>query len=179
MKQNTAYGASRMTSPISVIDTSNTASITRRKGAVFSASVSTMPMPNITAKNISARIEALLDAASMTLLGTIDSSMSMPRGVSSTLATICCVRPVFSAISESASTGSTPAPGRSQLVATSPISTATVDSATVQASVLQPIRPSERTSPISAMPATSAENSSGTISMKIRLRKIVENGVVT
>ena len=34
-------------------------------------------------------------------------------------------------------------------------------------------------SPISAMPQTSAENSSGTISMKIRLRKILLKGVVT
>ena len=36
-----------------------------------------------------------------------------------------------------------------------------------------------RMSPISAMPTTSAENSSGTISKKIRLRNTLENGVVT
>ncbi len=52
----------------------------RRSVATLASSLSTMPTPNITAKNISDRIAPLLEAAATTLSGTIDSSMSMPRG---------------------------------------------------------------------------------------------------
>src|SRR3546814_11086029 len=57
MKQNTAYGASLMTRPIRVIETSNRPSMPRRRismpGVVL---LTTMPTPNISAKNISVRI---------------------------------------------------------------------------------------------------------------------------
>ncbi len=90
-----------------------------------------MPMPNITAKNISARIWPLSEAAATTLLGTIDSSMSIPRGWLSTLATISRLRSTFCASSCWARAGSTPVPGRSTFTSTRPRPTATPDSTTV------------------------------------------------
>ncbi|WJM81179.1 hypothetical protein QTI90_23890 [Pectobacterium brasiliense] len=62
----------------------------------FSSAVSTMPTPNITAKNISDKIAPLLDAAAITLLGTIDNSMSMPCGWVPELEMISRVRSAFS-----------------------------------------------------------------------------------
>ena len=50
---------------------------------------------------------------------------------------------------------------------------------TVKASVLRPTRFSAPMSPISAMPMTSAENSSGMTSMNSRRRKIWPIGPVT
>src|SRR5690606_14847115 len=51
MKQNTAYGASLMTSPIRVIETSNRPSMPRRKISMPGvALLTTMPTPNISAK---------------------------------------------------------------------------------------------------------------------------------
>jgi hypothetical protein len=58
------------------------------------------------------------------------------------------------------------------------ITTATDDSATVKKSVLRPTRFSDRISPISAMPTTSAEKSKGITSMKSRRRKICPIGPV-
>ncbi|KAG1244995.1 hypothetical protein G6F65_021489 [Rhizopus arrhizus] len=131
MKQATAYGARRMTRLIRVIEISNTPSMARRSGATFSLSVSTMPMPNISAKNISDRIAPLSDAACSTLLGTIDSSMSMPFGVPWMPATISLLRSAFSDSIIAATCGSTPAPGLSTLTSTRPMPTAMPDSSTV------------------------------------------------
>ena len=80
MKQATAYGARRITSPIKVIEISKMPSMPRLSVATFSSAVSTMPTPNITAKNINDRIAPLLEAAAITLFGTMESSMSMPCG---------------------------------------------------------------------------------------------------
>ena len=131
MKQNTAYGAKRITRPIRVMEISKMPSMPRLSVAVASLGVSTMPTPNITAKNITARIEPLLEAALTTLSGTMDNSMSRPRGCVSTLATISLARSAFSVINVCASAGSTPAPGFSQLTSNRPISTAMDDSTTV------------------------------------------------
>ena len=61
---------------------------------------------------------------------------------------------------------------RSRLATASAISTAIADSRTVKTRVLMPTRFSERMSPISAMPMTSAEKSSGMTSMNSSRRKI-------
>src|SRR3546814_13833435 len=68
MKQNTAYGASLMTRPIRVIETSNRPSMPRRRismpGVVL---LTTMTTPNISAKNNKTRIEELLEGDPVTL----------------------------------------------------------------------------------------------------------------
>ena len=102
-----------------------------RSVATFSAGDSTMPTPSISAKNISDRILPLSDAASSTLLGTIDSSIAMPLGWEPTPATISLLRSAFSASSCAATFGSTPAPGLSRLTSTRPINTAMPDSTIV------------------------------------------------
>src|SRR5690606_41883274 len=68
--------------------------------------------PTRRSSDLSARIEPLSEAAWMTLLGTIDSTMSMPRGWVSMLATMSRLRSAFCISSCAASVGSTPAPGR-------------------------------------------------------------------
>ena len=138
-----------------------------------------MPTPNISAKNISDRIAPLLLAAASTLDGTMDRNISSPVGWFSRLATICELRCAFSASIAWAIVGSTPAPGWNRLTMTRPMTTAVPDSSTVYPRVFQPMRPSALTSPISATPTTSAENISGTISMKIRFKKMVDTGVVS
>ena len=92
--------------------------------------VSTRPMPIMIAKNITARI-ALSAAAVMTLLGTIDSSMSMPCGWPALLLTIAAARSEPSASICSAAARSMPTPGFSQLTSTSPITTAMPEISTV------------------------------------------------
>ena len=178
MKQATAYGARRMTRLIRVIEISNRPSTPLRRVSTLSAGDSTMPMPNISAKNISDRIMPLSEAACSTLDGTIDNSMSRPCGWLPMPATISLLRSALSASSCAAVAGSMPAPGLIRLTSTRPISTASPDSSTVKPSDFQPMRPSERMSPISATPITSAEKISGTISMKIRLRNNPETGLV-
>ncbi len=131
MKQATAYGARRITSPIRVIEISKMPSMPRRSVATLASSLSTMPTPNITAKNINDRIAPLLEAAATTLSGTIDSSMSMPRGCCLLWSTICAARSAFCCSSCCASAWSTPMPGLSTLTSTSPSSTAMPDSTTV------------------------------------------------
>ncbi|MNV77466.1 hypothetical protein D3C71_1708870 [compost metagenome] len=131
MKQATAYGARRMTRLIRVIEISNRPSMALRSVATFSAGDSTMPTPSINAKNISDRILPLSDAASSTLFGTIDSSISRPLGWEPTPATISLLRSAFSASNCAATAGSTPAPGLNRLTSTSPISTATPDNTMV------------------------------------------------
>src|SRR5690606_3153109 len=129
MKQNTAYGASLMTSPIRVIETSNRPSMPRRSVSIAGvALLTTMPTPNISAKNISARIEALLDAAPTTLSGTIDSSISTPLTWSPLSLMMACARSALSLSSSCASTGSTPVPGLNTSTITRPSTTAMPDS---------------------------------------------------
>ena len=56
IRQNTAYGARRMTRPISVIETSNRPSMPRLSVSAAALRVSTRPTPSISAKNITARM---------------------------------------------------------------------------------------------------------------------------
>ena len=78
-----------------------------------------------------------------------------------------------------ASAWSTPAPGWNRLMTASASTTAMPDTTMVKTRVLRPTRFSERMSPISAMPTTSAENSKGMTSMNSRRRKIWPIGPVT
>ena len=177
MKQNTAYGASLITSPIRVMEISNRPCTPSRSVSTALDLVSTMPTPIIRAKNITARM-ASSAAAWTTLLGTIDTSIWMPLGASVLPLTMLCARSAFSAINCCACAGSMPAPGWNRLTISRPRITARPDITMVRPSVRQPTRPNERMSPISLTPITSAENSSGITSMKIRRRKISPAGPV-
>ena len=130
MKQNTAYGASRMTSPIRVIDTSNRPWMPRSRVSVASLRVSTRPMPSISAKNITARM-VFSAAALTTLSGTMPSSMSSPCGWPPVLPTIAFARSAPCASIDCAVAGSTPPPGCNQLTSASPSTTAMPEATTV------------------------------------------------
>ena len=88
-------------------------------------------MPNISAKNITERMVALLEAAPTTLSGTIFISMSRPLGCDALSLTMAWARSAPSLSSCCASAGSTPAPGLNTLTSTRPSSTAMPDSTTV------------------------------------------------
>jgi hypothetical protein len=118
-------------------------------------------------------------AAATTLLGMMLTSVSTMLACSRLVATIWLARSPPMASIASAWARSTPAPGFRMLAAASAIITAIEESRTVKPSVLTPIRFSERTSPISAMPTTSAEKSKGMTSMNSSLRKMLPIGVVT
>src|SRR3546814_17620595 len=68
MKQNTAYGASLMTRPIRVIETSNRPSMPRRRSSMPGVVLlTTMPTPHISAKDRRARYEASIATATTNL----------------------------------------------------------------------------------------------------------------
>ncbi len=65
------------------------------------------------------------------------------------------------------------APGCSRLTIRRPSSSETTDALTNQPMVLRPIRPTEATSPMCAMPTTSVENTSGAMIILISRRNTV------
>ncbi len=103
----------------------------------------------------------------------------IPAGFSSAVERIAPTPSRESASIDWAAAGSTPAPGLKRLVTARAMTTATAEMPTVKKSVLRPIRFSALTSPISAIPMTSAEKSKGITSMKSRRRKICPTGPVT
>ncbi len=130
MKQKMAIGASRMTRPISFIDTSNTPSIAVLSAAVCGVRTSIRPIPKKSAKNITASTSFSL-IAPMKLLGTIATSASIPDFASPARSVIALAPSAPSAIRLRASAGSTPAPGWMRLTSSRLIATAIDETTTV------------------------------------------------
>jgi len=147
------------------------------KARVPSLRITVAAMPNISAKNITA-IRSPLAAACTGLRGTILSRMSMPETASRPAAIWAARSPVWAMISWPSS-GGMPRPGWNRLTMTRPMLTASVVTNRIQSRVLPPMRPSERGSPISTTPSTSAENTSGITSMNSRRRKTWPIGSAT
>ena len=92
--------------------------------------VSSSPMPNINAKNITAS-KSLAAAAATTFFGTICTSSAMPEPELALAETISCARAEPSVSKRCASAGSTPSPGRNTFTSTRPMITAMLDTMTV------------------------------------------------
>ncbi len=178
MKQAIAIGAKRMMIPISRIETVKIPSIACCRRFAAGVLTSNRPIPNTSAKNMTARM-SFSAAAEMTLVGMMVRKVSTPGGVSDDRWRIAPAPPADCASSRCARARSTPAPGWKKLVTASAIATATEDKASVSTSVRTPTCFSALTSPISATPTTSAEKSRGITSMKRSRRKICPTGMVT
>ena len=177
MKQAIAIGAKRMISEMSRIETWKMPSIADWSALADLVWVISRPMPNINANTITARM-SLSAAAATTLLGMMASTAETPCGLSDWPDRIAPAPSRASARRRWASAGSTPAPGWIQLVKAKAMTTAMPDTITVNIKVRRPTRFNARTSPISAIPTTSAENSKGMTSMNSKRRKIWPIGPV-
>ena len=130
MKQKIAIGASRITSPISRIETSSTPSSAFFKTSVRGLCTSSRPIPKNSAKNITARMLFSLIAVTR-FEGMILTTASIPLGAEPDFAMIPAAPWAASPSIERAATGSTPPPGCSRLTTARLIATAIDETATV------------------------------------------------